>query len=79
MASNWKAVEPITTTKRYSRGEKKHVINQQPILISDYNKHMGGVDLLDNFVATYRIKVRGKKWWFPVFSNFIDVAKTNAW
>lgn len=79
VASNWEAVEPITTAKRYSRGEKKHVIIKQPILISDYNKHMGGVDLLDNFVAMYRVKVRGKKWWFPIFTNFIDVAKANAW
>lgn len=39
---------------------------QQPILNSNYNKHMGGVDLSDNFVVMYRIK--GKE---IVVSNFI--------
>ena len=30
---------------------------------------MGGVDLLDNAVATYRINIKGKKWWWPHFAN----------
>ena len=27
----------------------------------------------------YRVQIKGKKWWWPIFTNFIDVAKTNAW
>ena len=40
---------------------------------------MGEVDMLDNFVAKYRITVKGKKWCWPLFVNFIDVALCNAW
>ncbi|KAK9702261.1 hypothetical protein QE152_g30066 [Popillia japonica] len=40
---------------------------------------MGGVDLLDNGVANDRIKVRGKKWWWPLFINLIDCTVVNAW
>lgn len=40
---------------------------------------MGGVDLHDNDIANYRIKIRGKKWWWPLFSNAVDSTIVNAW
>lgn len=40
---------------------------------------MGGVDKLDWYVNKYRIKIRGKKWYFPLFTNAIDVAMVNAY
>ena len=40
---------------------------------------MGGVDLADNMVSNYRIRVRGKKWWWPIFSKYVDVSMVNAW
>ena len=40
---------------------------------------MGGVDLLDRQLSNYRIRIKGKKWWWPFFTNFIDVALVNAW
>lgn len=39
---------------------------------------MGGIDILDNFVAKYRIAVEGKKWSWPLFVNFVDVTLCNA-
>ena len=30
---------------------------------------MGGVDLLDNAVATFQINIKGKKWWWPHFTD----------
>jgi hypothetical protein len=59
--------------------QKKKVIVTQPRLIEQYNHKMGGVDLCDNLVANYRIRIRGKKWWWPIFTNYIDVTLTNAW
>ena len=38
---------------------------------------MGGVDLADNMLAN--IRIRGKKWWWRIFSNYIDVCIVNAW
>lgn len=78
MATNFDTIDPPSITKRYSRKEKKSVSVKQPKFIGNYNKHMGGVDLLDNFVAMYRVQIKGKKWWWPIFTNFIDVAKSNA-
>lgn len=40
---------------------------------------MGGVDLHDNGFCNYRINVRGKKWWWPLFVNLIDSTIVNAW
>ena len=79
LASNFKSHEPLLTAKRYSRIQKKVVTDTQPNLISSYNAHMGGVDMLDNFVAKYRIAVKKKKWWWPLFINYVDIALCNAW
>lgn len=66
-------------TKRFYRSERKTVNVSQPNLIAAYNMHMGGVDLLDNLMATYHAPVTGKKWWWPLFINYVDVNLCNAW
>ena len=40
---------------------------------------MGGVDLCDNLVTNYQTRVSGKKWQWPIFTNYIDVTLINAW
>jgi len=79
LATNFQAVEPVLTAKRFSRAERKVVSVTQPNVVAAYNANMGGVDLLDSFVAKYRIAVKGKKWWWPLFTNYVDVALCNAW
>ena len=37
-----------------------------PKIIHSYNRCMGGVDLFDQFVANYRIRIRSKKWWWRI-------------
>ncbi|KAK9747476.1 Transposase IS4 [Popillia japonica] len=44
-----------------------------------YNNRMGEVDLSDQSVNTYRIGIRGKKWWWVLFTYMLDLAMTNAW
>ena len=48
-------------------------------MITKYNHGMGGVDLLDLMVATYRVPIRSKKWWFPFYSWSLSVSVVNAW
>ncbi|XP_035227615.1 piggyBac transposable element-derived protein 3-like [Stegodyphus dumicola] len=64
--------------KRWSRTEKKDIQVPQPKLISEYNKYMGGVYKMDWNVQKYRIRIRGKKWYFPLLTNAIDVTLVNA-
>lgn len=73
---NFTGIEPIQPVKRFSQSEKKHVNVPQPHMIRTY---MGGVDLHDAFTAKYRIKVKGKKWWWLPFTNMIDTAIVNSW
>lgn len=40
---------------------------------------MGGTDRMDENLSYYRISVRGKKWWWPLFTWLIDVNVQNAW
>lgn len=79
VATNNCTVEPLVNAKRYNRKEKKTVSIPQPKVIADYNQHMGGVDLHDNGICNYRINVKGKKWWWPLFVNLIDSVTVNSW
>lgn len=79
MASNCSSVFPLATASRYSQTEKKRIELPQPQIIKQYNKNMGGTDLMDNHINTYRISIRGKKWWHCIFTWLFDVAMSNAW
>lgn len=39
---------------------------------------MGGVTLCDNLIADYRIRIREKKSWQPLFTNYIFVTLKNV-
>ena len=79
LLSNHETIEPLSWAKRWSRSEKKEITISQPKLINQYNKYMGGVDKMDWNVQKYRIKIRGKKWYFPLVTNAIDVALVNSY
>jgi len=51
----------------------------QPRLVQRCNKSMGGVDLMDRLLAAYRPTIRGKKWWWPLFLNVVNVSIVAAW
>lgn len=77
VASNWETHNPIHKVKRRVKGGEKEVT--QPHLINSYNKGMGGVDLMDRLSETYRPTIRGKKWYWPLFVNLINVVMIAAW
>ncbi|XP_039284212.1 piggyBac transposable element-derived protein 3-like [Nilaparvata lugens] len=79
LASNTHGVQPIGKVERYSQAEKKTILVDRPNLVKIYNENMDGTDRLDENVANYRISVRGKKWYWPIFTWLIDVAIQNAW
>lgn len=77
--TNHQTIHPLVTVQRYNKAEKKKCDVQQPHVIAQYNKYMGGVDKLDWHVNKYNVKIRGKKWYFRLFTNAIDVAMFNAY
>ncbi|CAG5049912.1 unnamed protein product [Parnassius apollo] len=57
---------------------EKNVDIQQPYVVQQYNRFMGGVDRLDANVGTYRIAIRGKKWYSSIIMWMIDVTVNNS-
>lgn len=79
VASTCFGVEPISNVRRYSQAAKKNIQVPRPHLIAKYNQNMGGTDRMDENIAQYRISVRGKKWWWCLFSWVVDICVQNAW
>lgn len=79
LATNFEKVLPTQPVKRFCRKQKEMVNVNQPNMINSYNRFMGGVDLHDNFISKYRVRIKGKKWWWPLFTNLIDASLVNAW
>ncbi len=79
MASSCFGVGPVGNVRRYSQAEKKNIQVPRPDLITQYNRHMGGTDQMDENIAQYRIAVRGKKWWWCLFTWIVDLCIHNAW
>ncbi|KAG5884925.1 hypothetical protein JTB14_001883 [Gonioctena quinquepunctata] len=78
-ASTCHGTNSTTSVKRFSRVEKKMIYVSRPSLITEYNRFMGGTDLLDENTARYRISIRRKKWWWAIFTWLLDVSVVNAW
>jgi len=54
VATNYYSVEAVGKVKRWSVASKAVVEVPQPTVVNHYNCHMGGVVLLDSFMANYR-------------------------
>ena len=51
----------------------------QPNLIKEYNIGMGSVDVLDRLVGSCLQTIRGKKWYWPLSINALNVSVVAAW
>lgn len=79
MGSNYDSIFPLGKVKRWSTVEKKKVDVGIPHVYQSYNKGMGGVDQADQSISLYRTAIRGKKWWWVLFTYMLDAAVANAW
>lgn len=79
MVSNVHGNEPMTQAKRYSQKEKKIVNIDYPNIVKQYNAHMGGTDRFNQDTNRLRVGIRGKKWWWSVFTWLLDISISNAW
>lgn len=72
--STYAGAIPEDTTKRYDRKDKKRTEVSRPFSIQEYNKFMGGVDLMDRMIAHYPHGFKNKKWYLRVFFHFLNVS-----
>lgn len=52
---------PVTKVRRFLQAEKKNVEVNCPAIICEYNRFMGGVDLLENHIGRGRIQLKSRK------------------
>ena len=62
-----------TVTSRSGRTEDK------PVLIDTYNKNMNGVDIMDQYGASYPFIRKTLKWWRKVFFWLLDTTVINSY
>ena len=68
----------MKTFKCWIRERKTYADVQQPVCVNNYNKHMGYVDVRDQQCSTYRLRIRQRKWWWPIFSHLLVCTVNNA-
>ena len=71
VASNCQTHSPVHEVRRRVKGQPVNNV-QQPHLIHAYNQGMGGVDLADRMLASYRSSIRGKKWGLATFLECVE-------
>lgn len=79
IASNFCGLEPVGTCRRYGGKEKGYLEVPCPFIVQNYNKSMGGVDLVNQTDKAYRISTRLKKWYWALYTWFLNVMMVQAW
>ena len=79
LVSNYISAEPLEKAKLWSKKTKQYVKIWRPAVVTEYNKFMGGVDLLDMLTSLYKPGLRSKRWYLYIFRHFIHVAACNSW
>ena len=78
VGSNAYGLLPLGQVKRWKKGQG-NINVEQPAVIAHYNHGMGGVDLVDRALSDYRPSIHGKKWYWPLVVNALNVAFVYCW
>ena len=79
LLSNFVSSERVTELKQFSKVMKETIKIKCINLVQEYNRHMGGADLLDLLLGYYRNKIKSKKWYPRIFFHLINMVIVNAW
>lgn len=79
LLSTYQGAQPMSQVDRWDKRQKKVLQVACPAVVSTYNRHMGGVDLLDSLIALYRIHIRSKKWYHRLVFHVIDLVVVTSW
>ena len=50
-----------------------------PNPFKEYNADIGAIDLFDQFMSTYRVRIGSKKWWWRFFVWSTNATVVNGW
>ena len=77
IVSKWKTHEPVGKVRPRVKGGAKEVT--QPHLIASCNKGMSGADSMDRLLKLYPSTIRGNKWYWTLFVNFLNLTLVAVW
>ncbi|XP_035211167.1 piggyBac transposable element-derived protein 3-like [Stegodyphus dumicola] len=66
MASTFAGEKQLGKVSRYDKKTKERIEIIRPHVIEEYNKHMGGVNLLVSIIARHKTLMRSKKWYMRI-------------
>ena len=78
LRSNAYSVEPVGTVKRLVKGIGKSNLDQPAVIVA-YNQAMGGTNLLNRSLSDLRPVIRGKKWYWSLVINALNIAFVYSW
>ncbi|CAG4932290.1 unnamed protein product [Parnassius apollo] len=61
LASSFVGEMPKAQVRRYDKKTKQYITIDRPNIVGEYNRHMGGVDLIDSIMGCYKIRLRSKR------------------
>lgn len=64
---------------RWNKKQKKLETIPCPQAVHEYNRYMGGVDLMDSAFGRYHIAIKSRKWTTRLAYHLLDMAMINAW
>lgn len=70
---------PKAQVRRYGKANKKYINIERPHVVGEYNRHMGGVDLIDSIMGRYKILTRSNRWQIRMFYHLLDLTMANSW
>jgi hypothetical protein len=79
--SNRKRPAKTSTNAAIARAPFGDEVRRQleiPIFIDDYNHHMGGIDIANQYRSSYETHRKGERNWLPILYFFLDAAIINA-
>lgn len=79
LLSTFVSAEPVEKANRWDKKSKTHVTIDRPAIVQEYNRFMGGTDLLDSMLAKYRYRMKSKRWYMYLFWHSLTIAMLNAW
>lgn len=79
IASNCTGSDSTEVIKRWDKKMHSYINVTAPKVIQNYNKYMGGVDVLDQQIEYYRTFIKTRKWTLKVLIHFMDLALVNTW
>ena len=72
--------DQISSVSHHAKGQSSKVTVTCPKMVKDYNSNMGGVDLLDQKTAVYRLdrKSSGRRYYLRLFFHLMDMCMVNS-